>query len=69
MTKSPDRIIQLERTRRGVCAACGRGMLEHAGPNATCPDGKGSYTWAHTRTEAEQLVANLEAFVAAAKGN
>ena len=69
MSEKPHRIIQLQRTRAGVCAVCGYGMLKHTGQNATCPDGKDSYTWAHTRTETEQLIANLEAVLAAAKGN
>lgn len=62
-----DRLLQTERTRRGMCARCGQDVNHHAKGN--CSDGRGSFTWAHTRQGMKRLISNLEAFVAAAKGN
>lgn len=62
MARDPDRITQLERTRRGVCARCGSTSAEHA--NGTCPDGKGSYAWAHTGEEMRAMIARLESALA-----
>ena len=53
-----ERILQLELTRRGVCARCGEGVAQHA--DGDCSDGGGSYTWAQTRAELEQTIKNLE---------
>lgn len=65
-----DRLMQTERTNRGVCARCGEGFDKHntKGNGECAADGKGSYTWAHTAEGMKQLIANLEDFVAKAKG-
>lgn len=62
-----DRLVQVQRTRRGLCARCGESVAAHV--NGSCLDGSGSFTWAHTREEMNQLIKNLEDALARAKGN
>jgi len=65
LTGNADRVLQLERTRAGNCARCGQEPSKHAGGN--CPDGAGSFSWAHTSAERSALVRNLGDFIAQAK--
>lgn len=62
MPLTPEEIEQIERTRRGVCARCGATVTGHK--NGYCPDGQGSYAWAHTKEDMQRIIANLEAALA-----
>lgn len=64
-----ERIMQLERTRRGACARCGESSARHIRREGKCHDGNGSYAWAQTRTEMQAMIGRMEDFVAKAKGN
>jgi len=65
LTGDADRVLQCERTRAGNCARCGQEPSLH--PDGRCPDGAGSFTWSHTRSERVAILRSLEAAIADAK--
>jgi hypothetical protein len=60
LEKKEHQEMQADRTRHGVCARCAESAEDHE--NGQCPDGKGSFTWCHSREDTRQMIRQLEWF-------